>query len=114
MSLCVPHDLHCEMAVAAARAGKHVLVEKPLAITMKEANQVIAAAKANRVKLMTGHNMRYMGQHAKAKELVDQGVIGRAVHDGGVGARIGVARWFPAQFEAPGRRSVDRFGRAPF
>ncbi len=76
-SLCVPHDLHCEMAVAAARAGKHILVEKPLAISMPEANQVIAAAKENRVKLMTGHNMRYMGQHAKAKELVDQGVIGK-------------------------------------
>ncbi|MGD0004666.1 MAG: Gfo/Idh/MocA family oxidoreductase [Anaerolineaceae bacterium] len=77
LSLCVPHDLHCEMAVAAARAGKHVLVEKPLAISILEANRVIAAAKENRVKLMTGHNMRYMGQHAKAKELVDQGVIGR-------------------------------------
>jgi predicted dehydrogenase len=77
LSLCVPHDLHCEMAVAAARAGKHILVEKPLAITMQEASQVIAAAKENRVKLMTGHNMRYMGQHAKAKELVDQDVIGK-------------------------------------
>ena len=77
LSLCVPHDLHCEMAVAAARAGKHILVEKPLAVTMKEANEVIAAAKENRVKLMTGHNMRYMGQHAKAKELVDQDVIGK-------------------------------------
>jgi predicted dehydrogenase len=63
VSLCVPHNLHCEMAVAAARAGKHI--------------QVIAAAKANGVKLMTGHNMRYMGQHAKAKELVDQDVIGK-------------------------------------
>ena len=77
ISLCVPHNLHCEMAVAAARAGKHILVEKPLAITMQEAHQVIEAAKVNRVKLMTGHNMRYMGQHAKAKELVDQDVIGK-------------------------------------
>ena len=77
VSLCVPHDLHCEMAVAAARAGKHILVEKPLAITMKEAGEVIWAAKENRVKLMTGHNMRYMGQHAKAKELVDQDAIGK-------------------------------------
>jgi predicted dehydrogenase len=77
LSLCVPHDLHCDMAIAAARAGKHILVEKPLAITMKEADQVIAVARENRVKLMTGHNMRYMGQHAKAKELVDQGVIGK-------------------------------------
>jgi predicted dehydrogenase len=77
VSLCVPHDMHRDMAVAAARAGKHILVEKPLAITMKEASEIIAAAKENKVKLMTGHNMRYMGQHAKAKELVDQDVIGK-------------------------------------
>lgn len=77
VSLCVPHDQHRDMAVTAARAGKHILVEKPLAITIPEANDIIAAAKDNRVKLMTGHNMRYLGQHAKAKELVDQGVIGK-------------------------------------
>jgi UDP-N-acetyl-2-amino-2-deoxyglucuronate dehydrogenase len=77
VTLCVPHDLHRDMAVASARAGKHVLVEKPLAISMKEASEIIAAAEENKVKLMTGHNMRYMGQHARAKELVDQDAIGK-------------------------------------
>jgi predicted dehydrogenase len=77
ISLCVPHHLHRDMAISAAKAGKHILVEKPLAMTLKEADEIIATAKYNKVKLMAGHNMRYMGQHAKAKELVDQDVIGK-------------------------------------
>lgn len=77
ITLCVPHDLHRDMAVAAAKAGKHVLVEKPLAMTLAQADDIIAAAKENNVKLMTGHNMRYLGQHAAAKALIDQDVIGK-------------------------------------
>ncbi|MCJ7695586.1 MAG: Gfo/Idh/MocA family oxidoreductase, partial [Anaerolineaceae bacterium] len=75
--LAIPHDLHRDMAVAAAKAGKHILVEKPIAMTLTQADEIIAAAKVNNVKLMTGHNMRYLGQHAKAKELVETGVIGK-------------------------------------
>ncbi|MCJ7703847.1 MAG: Gfo/Idh/MocA family oxidoreductase [Anaerolineales bacterium] len=77
ITLAVPHDLHHSMAVAAANAGKHILVEKPIATTLEQADEVIAAAKKNNVKLMIGHNMRYLGQYAKAKELVEQDVIGK-------------------------------------
>ncbi len=77
IDLCVPHIDHLPMALAAAEAGKHLLIEKPLARTLAEADQIIAAARAAGVCLMTGHNQRYYGHHAKAKELLDAGAIGK-------------------------------------
>lgn len=76
VDLCTPPKEHLPMAVAAARAGKHILVEKPLARNLDEADAIIRAAHAAGVKLMTSHNQRYFGHHAKAKELLDAGVIG--------------------------------------
>ena len=77
IDLCVPHIQHLPMALAAAQAGKHILVEKPIARTLAEADQIINAAQNAGVQLMIGHNQRYFGHHAKAKELIDAGVIGR-------------------------------------
>jgi predicted dehydrogenase len=77
IDLCVPHNLHLPMAVAAAQAGKHILIEKPLARTLAEADQIIAAAHKADVQLMTGHNQRYYAHHAKAKELLEAGAIGK-------------------------------------
>jgi predicted dehydrogenase len=77
VSLCVPHHLHVPMAVAAAQASKHILVEKPIARTLAEADQMIAAARSAGVTLMVSHNQRYFGHHAKAKALLDQGSIGK-------------------------------------
>jgi predicted dehydrogenase len=76
IDLCVPHIQHLPMAVAAAEAGKHLLIEKPLARTLAEADQVIAASRTAGVRLMTGHNQRYYAHHAKAKELIGAGAIG--------------------------------------
>jgi predicted dehydrogenase len=73
----VPHDLHEEICVAAARRGKHILVEKPLARTTDEAERIIAAARAAGVVLMVGHNQRYVPVHRKIKDLLVQGVLGR-------------------------------------
>lgn len=77
VDLCVPHHLHAPMAIAAARAGKHVLVEKPIATTLAEADAMIAAAREAGVKLMVAHNQRFYGNHVKAKALIDAGAIGR-------------------------------------
>jgi len=77
IDLCVPHHLHMPMAVAAARAGKHILVEKPIARTLAEADAIIAAARAAGVTLMVSHNQRYFDHHAKAKALLEAGAIGR-------------------------------------
>jgi predicted dehydrogenase len=71
-----PPNLHAEMSIAAMRAGKHVLCEKPLARTMDEAREMLAVAKQQRVVLKCGFNHRHHPGIKKAKELLDQGVIG--------------------------------------
>src|ERR1700733_3660434 len=54
VAITAPHHLHCQLAVAALEAGKHVLLEKPMALSVAECDRVIAAAKASRGKLMIG------------------------------------------------------------
>lgn len=76
IDLCVPPDQHLPLALAAAEAGKHLLIEKPLARNLVEADEIIAAARRAGVQLMTAHNQRYFGHHATAKELLDDGAIG--------------------------------------
>jgi len=77
VDICLPHHLHAEVTITAAEAGKHVLVEKPIATTLAEADAMIAAARNAGVVLMVAHNERFMPVYQKAKELVAQGVLGR-------------------------------------
>jgi predicted dehydrogenase len=76
LSICTPHDLHAEMAIAAAEAGKHILVEKPLARTLDEADAMIDAAEKAGVVLMVAENVRFNNYYLKAKELIDDGYLG--------------------------------------
>jgi len=71
-----PDGYHYEQTIAAAEAGKHVIVEKPLACTPKEAWSMVNACKKAGVKLMVACNHRFWLQHEIGKELIDQGVIG--------------------------------------
>jgi predicted dehydrogenase len=77
-AVCVttPNYLHCEMTTAALRAGKHVLVEKPLAMNLREADEMITAAKEANVLLMVQQSQRFFPVHEVAKQIVDSGVIG--------------------------------------
>jgi len=77
VSICTPNFLHCEQAVRAAGAGKHVLLEKPMAITLKECDSIINACQRAHVKLMVGHNERFNPVYEKIKKIVDSGCIGR-------------------------------------
>ena len=70
------NDLHRDQAVAAARAGKHVLCEKPLALTMSDAREMVAACNAAGVVLATNHHLRNAGLHRRLRELVVDGTIG--------------------------------------
>lgn len=79
VSVCTPNGLHAEQSIAAAKAGAHVLVEKPMAVTDEEAEQMIAAAKEAGVYLMVGHNQRLMPPHVKAKQILDSGILGRVL-----------------------------------
>jgi len=77
VSICTPPNLHAEIIIEAARAGKHVLVEKPLATKLKDALKAIQTAKENKIKLCVTHNYRYYPAIRKAKTLIDNGKLGR-------------------------------------
>jgi len=77
VDICLPHFLHAPVAITAAEAGKHVLVEKPIATTLRDADEMIKAAKKAGVKLMVAENHAFIPAHMLVKELVDQGRIGR-------------------------------------
>ena len=74
--LAVPAPLHASMAIEAINAGKHVFVEKPLAMNRDEAEKMIAYAKENGVHLMVGHLLQYHPVFANVRRLVDSGELG--------------------------------------
>jgi predicted dehydrogenase len=74
--LALPNSLHCDYAVEAARAGVHVLCEKPMAVMADECRRMIRTAQTNRVKLMVTYRLQFHPAHAKALELVRSGAIG--------------------------------------
>lgn len=76
VDLCLPHDLHAPVAIQAARAGKHVFVEKPIANSLEEADLMISAAEENGVLLMVDQTKRYQNRHRAIKNLLDAGYIG--------------------------------------
>jgi len=72
-----PHGYHAEHTVRAAEHGKHVIVEKPMATSVAECDQMIQAAAKNGVKLMVAHSRRFFPLVKQAKQLLDNGAIGR-------------------------------------
>ena len=74
--VCLPHYLHAEAVIAAAESGKHILTEKPMAISLKEVDDMIDAAGENNVTLMVGQVLRFRGSNVKAKQLIAEGRIG--------------------------------------
>ena len=79
VSICVPTTHHFDVVMKAIENGKHVLVEKPIAFTLEEAEGMIAFAKEKGVLLSTGHVERFNPAVQKAKELIEMGVIGDVV-----------------------------------
>ncbi len=75
----VPHYEHAPLSIAAAKAGKHVLVEKPIACTLAQADEMIAAAAQAGVRLGVFHPTPFSFQAVKARELVRGGAIGEVV-----------------------------------
>jgi len=76
VDICLPNYLHAPAAIAAAEAGKHIIVEKPIARTIAEADAMIEAANKNGVKLMVAHSLRFAPPAEEAQRLVSEGFIG--------------------------------------
>ena len=77
--VCLPHYLHFPVTLEAIRAGKHVLVEKPLTTRLEEGQQLVDAAAAAGVALGVSHNQVFYAAHAEAKRLIEGGAIGQPV-----------------------------------
>lgn len=75
-----PSDAHKEIAVAAAKAGKHLFCEKPLALTLADSREMLAEAEAAGVKHMVGFNYRFAPAVQLAKKLIEEGRIGQIYH----------------------------------
>lgn len=77
VDLCVPHHLHCPFVLAAVTAGKHVIVEKPMATTIEEARCIIEATRKGNVKFMVAEDQVHLPAHRLAKDLLQKGTIGK-------------------------------------
>ncbi|MFA5889787.1 MAG: Gfo/Idh/MocA family oxidoreductase [Actinomycetota bacterium] len=76
VDITVPHHLHVEIARAALQAGKHVILEKPLAPTSADAEELIALARASGVTLALAENTRFEGAYLSVARLLEEGALG--------------------------------------
>lgn len=96
VDICLPHDVHAEVALAAIAQGKHVLVEKPVATTLEDAEHMIRAARAAGLILQVGHNERFDPQYQEMKRLLMEGAVGTVVSaraDHNQDVRLPEAHW---------------------
>jgi predicted dehydrogenase len=77
VDLCTPSYLHAEQAAAALAAGKHVLVEKPMATSLEDCRRMLAAAAASGKVLMVGHVLRFWPDYMAALRLIRSGALGK-------------------------------------
>ncbi len=80
VDIAVPNNLHAEIAIAAAKAGKMILCEKPLAMSPKEAEKMVAAVEKAKVANMVWYNYRRCPAVVLGKQLIDEGRLGRVFH----------------------------------
>jgi predicted dehydrogenase len=80
VDICTPNDSHCEIALEALAAGKIVMCEKPLAMNAEEALRMVEAAERSGLPTMVSFNYRRVPAVALAKQLVDEGRLGRVFH----------------------------------
>ncbi len=85
----VPNDLHCQVTVDAAQAGKHIVLEKPMCLNLAQADRMLEACRRANVKLMYAEELCFAPKYVRLKQLLDSGALGKAVlvkqsekHDG--------------------------------
>lgn len=80
VDIVTPNDLHAEIAIAAAKNGKHVLCEKPLAMNVKQAEAMLSAVQKAKVVHMVCHNYRRIPAITQAKKMIAEGALGQIYH----------------------------------
>lgn len=93
IDICTPHPFHADQAIAAANAGKHLIIEKPIALSWEEATRVRDAIGANGVKAMVCFEVRYSAQFTLTRSVVEQGLLGD-LHYGEVDYYHGIGPWY--------------------
>ncbi len=95
VSVCLPNYLHCPVTVDALNAGCHVMVEKPMACSMAEAQKMVDTAKKNKRLLNVNQTQRLSPVHIKAKEIIDSGIMGKILHLTAMFGHSGPESWSP-------------------
>ncbi len=101
--LATPVYVHAEQTIAAAEAGKHVLCEKPMALSVKDCDKMIAAAQANNVELGIAYYRRFYPAVVRVKEIIASGEIGRVSF-----AQINAFEYFDPAPDHPRRWFVEK------
>jgi predicted dehydrogenase len=108
VTLITPHNTHSKLAVQASNAGKHVVVEKPMAITVAECTAMIDAAKTAGKTLSIFHNRRHDGDFLAIKETIDKGFIGDVFQlQAGGGGYYKPGTWWRSSKEISGGLMYD-------
>ncbi len=76
VDICAIHDQHAPLAIAAAEAGKHVLLEKPTAVSLQECRDILAATDRAGVTFMVAQQLRYLPSYARVRQLIQEGELG--------------------------------------
>ncbi len=88
--IATPNCYHKEQTVAAARAGKHVLVEKPMALSERDAEEMVTACRRAGVQLMVAYMMRFHAHHQRLKAMIEAGELGQVTF-----GRAQLTCWYP-------------------
>jgi phthalate 4,5-cis-dihydrodiol dehydrogenase len=75
--ICTPNQYHCEHVITAAEHGKHIVVEKPMALTIEECERMVAAAERHRVKLLCGHTQSFNPAIRAMRRIIQSGELGK-------------------------------------
>lgn len=100
VALATPHGQHAEQVIAAARAGKHVFVEKPFTLTKASAEAAVAACREAGVVLALGHNRRFLPAVAEMKAMLAAGALGTLLHVEGHFSGPGATAYRPGMWRA--------------
>jgi len=106
VDICSPTHLHYEMALKAAAAGKHIVCEKPLARTTKQAREIVTACRTAGVQLLVAHVVRFFPEYALAHSAVVEGQIGKPgvirLHRGSYRPKKPAGNWFLDEVKSGG------------